>query len=74
MLSAQEGKKNKENSPTSERAKLRSARLKWKEERKTKMTTDNAIKKHHRKIQSKSGLKSMRKLKKKSNKLRSNKK
>jgi len=51
-------------------AERKSDRKKWKEERKTTRITKRNVKKHHRRLQTKGTLKSMRKLKKQSKRTR----
>jgi hypothetical protein len=46
------------------------AKKKWKEERETKIVTKRVINEHHKRLQSKNTLKSMKALRKKSNKSR----
>jgi len=48
----------------------KSDKKKWKEERKTTKITERNVKKHHRRLQTKGTLKSMRKLKKQSKRTR----
>ena len=71
---AQEQKSNKNEAPASTRAKRKAAKQKWKEQRKIEMEQKKAVKAHHKRIQTKGTRKQMRREKRKSEKLRANKK
>ena len=74
IVSGQEKKADAENSPASSMAKRKKAKQKWKEQRKIDMEQKKAVKEHHKRLQSKDTRKRMRQQKKKSEKLRANKK
>ena len=50
----------------------KTAKKKWKEDRKTKMFTDRGIREYHKKLQTKNTLKSMKAMRKKSDKIKGN--
>lgn len=64
----------KNESPATTRAKKKKAKKKWKEQRKIEMEQKKAVKQHHKRIQTKETRKRMKAEKKKSDKLRRNKK
>jgi hypothetical protein len=70
---AQEQAKEKDKAPATSRAQRKAAKKKWKEHRKIEMDQKKAVKQHHKRIQSKDTRKRMKKEKKRSDKLRSNK-
>ncbi len=71
---AQEAKPSIENSPATTKAQRKKAKEKWKAQRKEEMTHKKEIKVHHKRIQSKDTRKRMRQEKRKSERLRTNKK
>lgn len=62
-----------EKAPASSKAKRKKAKEKWKEDRKAEMEHKKMVKEHHKRIQTKETRKRMRAEKKKSEKLRANK-
>ncbi len=71
---AQEQKSEKNKAPASTRAQRKSAKHKWKEGRKIEKEQKKAIKEHHKRIQTKETRKTMRKQKRKGERMRANKK
>lgn len=70
---AQEQAKEKDKAPATSRVKKKAAKKKWKEQRKIEKEQKKAVKVHHKRIQTKQTRKSMRKEKRKSDKIRGNK-
>jgi hypothetical protein len=68
---AQENTKDK--APATSQVQKKAAKKKWKEQRKMEMEHEKAVKKHHKRLQQKKTLKTMRKEKQKGEKLRKNK-
>lgn len=64
---------SKDKPPADSRAKRKIAKQKWKEQRRTEMEHKKAVKQHHKRIQTKNTQKQMRREKRKSEKLRANK-
>ena len=71
-VTAQEAK-SKDKAPASTRAQRKAAKQKWKEERQAEMEQKKAVKAHHKRIQTKQTRKQMRREKRKSDKLKENK-
>lgn len=71
---AQEAQPTKDKAPATSRAQRKKAKQKWKENRKIERGQAKAIKEHHKHLQTKKTNKRMRKEKRKSEKLRTNKK
>jgi len=71
---AQEQKSEKDKAPASTHAQRKAAKKKWKEQRKIEMEDKKAVKKHHKRIQTKETRKKMREEKHKGDKMRANKK
>lgn len=71
---AQEEKPKKENTPATTRAQRKAGKHKWKEDRKNERALKKAIKGHHKRIQTKETRKRMKNERKKSDKMRANKK
>lgn len=63
----------KDKAPATSRVQRKAAKKKWKEQRKLEMDQKKAVKQHHKRIQTKETRKRMRKEKKKSDKMRANK-
>lgn len=59
--------------PATSRVQRKAAKKKWKEQRKVEMEQKKAVKQHHKRLQTKETRKRMRREKKKSDHLRSNK-
>lgn len=73
-IHAQEQAKKEDNkAPASSRVQRRAARLKWKKERRAEMDDKKAVKEYHKRLQTKQTLKRMKREKKKSDRLRANK-
>jgi len=71
---AQEAAPAKDKAPATSRAQRKKAKQKWKENRKIERGQAKAIKEHHKHLQTKKTNKRMRKEKRKSERLRTNKK
>jgi hypothetical protein len=63
----------KDKAPATSRIQRKAAKKKWKEQRKMEMDQKKAVKQHHKRIQTKDTRKRMRQEKRKSDKMRSNK-
>lgn len=72
-LSAISQEAPKDKAPATSRVQRKAAKKKWKEQRKMEMEQKKAVKQHHKRIQTKETRKRMRKEKKKSDKMRANK-
>ena len=72
MVEAQE-KKQESKGAISAKVQRRAARQKWKDQRKTERAQKKAVAAHHKRLQTKKTLKSMKQQKKKSDRLRDNK-
>ncbi|MCW3103645.1 MAG: hypothetical protein JWO09_2085 [Bacteroidetes bacterium] len=71
-LAAQEAPA-KEKAPATSRVQKKAAKKKWKEQRKMEMDQKKAVKQHHKRIQTKETRKRMKQEKRRSDKLRANK-
>ncbi len=71
VVSAQEQTKDK--APATSRVQKKAAKKKWKERRKMEKEHAKSVKKHHKRLQTKQTRKTMRKEKKKGDKMRANK-
>ena len=71
---AQDATPTKDKAPATSRAQRKKAKQKWKENRKLERSQAKAIKEHHKHLQTKKTNKRMRREKRKSEKLRTNKK
>jgi hypothetical protein len=65
--------KTKDKAPATSRVQKKAAKKKWKEHRKQEMQQKKAVKEHHKRLQTKQTRKGMRREKRKSEKLRGNK-
>lgn len=74
VVSAQEAQPSKDKAPASSRAQRKKAKQKWKENRAIERAQAKAVKEHHKHLQTKKTNKRMRKEKRRSEKLRANKK
>jgi hypothetical protein len=72
VVSAQE-KAVKDKAPATSRAQRQAAKKKWKEQRKMEMEQKKAVKEHHKRLQTKKTRRMMKREKRKSEKLRANK-
>lgn len=66
-------KMEKDKAPATSRAQRKKAKQKWKETRKLEMDQKKAVKDHHKRLQNKDTRKRMKREKKKSERLRTNK-
>jgi len=73
MVVAQEKKKEESKGAVSSSMQRRAARQKWKGNRKLERAQKKAVEAHHKRLQSKKTLKAMKQEKKKSDRLRENK-
>jgi len=74
ILSAQEAQSTKDKAPATSRVQRKKAKQKWKENRNIERAQKKAVKEHHKNLQTKQTNKRMRKEKRRSEKLRTNKK
>lgn len=74
LVNAQETNSTKENSPAATKAQRKKAKQKWKEARIIERDNKKAVKEYHKRLQTKKTLKVMKKEKRKSERLRENKK
>ncbi len=74
LAGAQDAKAKMDASPAAKKAQRQKAKQKWKETRIVEHENKKAVKAHHKRLQTKKTLKMMKKEKKKSEKLRANKK
>ena len=70
---AQEAKKDDTKAPATSRVQRRAAKKKWKEQRRAEMDDKKAVKAYHKRLQTKKTLRRMKQEKKKSDRLRANK-
>jgi hypothetical protein len=70
---AQEAAKEKDKAPATSRVQRKAAKKKWKDQRKMEMEQKKAVKQHHKRLQTKETRKRMKREKRKSDKLRANK-
>lgn len=74
IVSAQEAAPSKDKAPATSRTQRKKAKQKWKEDRKIEIGQAKAVKEHHKRLQTKKTNKRMRQEKRRSEKLRTNKK
>ena len=70
---AQEKAPAKDKAPASSRIQRKTAKKKWKEQRKNEMAQKKAVKQHHKRLQTKETRKRMKRERKKGEKMRTNK-
>lgn len=68
-----QAKKDDNKAPATSRVQRRAAKKKWKEQRKAEMEDKKAVKAYHKRLQTKKTLRRMKQEKKKSDRLRANK-
>ncbi len=72
-VNAQEQASTKDKAPATSRVQRKAAKKKWKEQRRAEMEDKKAVKDYHKRLQDKNTRKRMKREKKKSDKLRANK-
>jgi hypothetical protein len=70
---AQDAAKEKQKAPSTSRAQRKAAKKKWKEQRRADIDQKKAVKQHHKRLQTKETRKRMKQEKRRSDKLRGNK-